>query len=333
LRINRDVRARVRGSNAEDDITIGLVNIMPAMAMRRTERQFTFLLNLASPRHKIHLKFFTILDLYPENIATFHLDHDYEDIAVLWNSKLDGLIITGTEPQAASMVDEACWPMLAKLVDWTSENTISTIWSCFAAHAAVFRMDGIRRQPFAAKLSGVFECMKVAEHKIVATAPARWLVPHSRYNTLNEEELCESGYRVLSRSPRVGADMFVKQFENSQFVFFQGHPEYDADTLYGEYCRDIKRYLNGHRTTYPNKPEGYLDGDTIAAFAELQVKAHLPAKLTHLADLNGLAIETLKHPWQEPARQLYAGWLSSIRTQRNKTHEHSYIPYIQQTGE
>ena len=171
LLINRSVRADLLNSNAgrgtrgslDNDITIGLVNIMPPAAMHKTERQFSNLLNLAGQRHKIRLKFFAVLDRCPENVATSQIVHGYEDISKLWDSELNGLIVTGTEPKTASMADEEIWPVLAKLVDWASENTISSIWSCFAAHAAVFRLNGIQREPFAEKLSGIFECMKTTK--------------------------------------------------------------------------------------------------------------------------------------------------------------------------
>ena len=70
----------------------------------------------------------------------------------------------------------------------------------------------------------------------------RWSVPHSRYNELPEEALISRGYRVLSRSSQTGADLFVGN-RDSLDVFFQGHPEYEPDTLLREYRRDVGRFL------------------------------------------------------------------------------------------
>ena len=53
----------------------------------------------------------------------------------------------------------------------------------------------------------------------------------------------------------------MKQRE-SLFVFFQGHPEYDAVTLLLEYRRDVGRYLRRERDTYPPMPQGYFDEET-----------------------------------------------------------------------
>ena len=65
----------------------------------------------------------------------------------------------------------------------------------------------------------MFDCMKVTDHGILDGAPSRWRVPHSRYNDLPEDALASSGYRILSRLPDTGADMFVKQGRPYSFFF------------------------------------------------------------------------------------------------------------------
>ena len=68
------------------------------------------------------------------------------------------------------------------------------------------------------------------------------------------------GYRLLTRSAAAGADAFVREEQGgSLFVFFQGHPEYETDTLAREYRRDVGRFLRGEREHYPAAPEGYFN--------------------------------------------------------------------------
>src|SRR2546429_6417390 len=69
-------------------------------------------------------------------------------------------------------------------------------------------------------------------------------------------------YTTLFRS----VDMFVKEL-NSLFVFFQGHPEYEATTLLLEYRRDIKRFLRRER----ERSEEHT--------SELQSRLHLVCRL------------------------------------------------------
>ena len=73
-------------------------------------------------------------------------------------------------------------------------------------------------------------------------------IPHSRGNDLAERDLKAAGYRILTRAPVAGVDMFARQ-EGSFHLFFQGHPEYEPATLLREYRRDIGRFLRGERDT------------------------------------------------------------------------------------
>ena len=66
--------------------------------------------------------------------------------------------------------------------------------------------------------------------------------PHSRFNALAECDLEAKGYVTLTRSRDAGPDVFIKD-EDLLEVFWQGHPEYDRDTLAREFRRDVLRYL------------------------------------------------------------------------------------------
>lgn len=77
---------------------------------------------------------------------------------------------------------------------------------------------------------------------------------------------------MILRSDVTGVDAFVRQ-RKSLVVFFQGHPEYEADALLLEYRRDVKRFLRRQRETYPPMPQGYFDPDTAAALAALRQRA------------------------------------------------------------
>ena len=67
-------------------------------------------------------------------------------------------------------------------------------------------------------------------------------IAHSRINALRKGDLAARGYQLLTESQEAGVDIFAKQLR-SHFIFFQGHPEYEALSLQREYLRDITRYL------------------------------------------------------------------------------------------
>ena len=82
-----------------------------------------------------------------------------------------------------------------------------------------------------------------------------------------------NGYQVLTRSPAAGVDTFVRQDASSLFLFFQGHPEYDAGALLSEFRRDVGRFLKGERDRYPAMPQHYFDAATEAALAAFRQRA------------------------------------------------------------
>jgi homoserine O-succinyltransferase/O-acetyltransferase len=303
----------------DEAIVIWLVNNMPDAALRTTERQFRELLSAASQNHAVRLRFLSLPEVPRAAAGRAHIDQNYEDIGELWSSRVDGLIVTGTEPRAPELADEPYWSALTRLIDWAEDRAVSTIWSCLAAHAAVLHLDGIRRQALDEKLSGVFDCARAADHTIMEGAPSQWRVPHSRYNGLAEESLISCGYSVLSRSPEAGADMFIKE-RKSLSIFFQGHPEYDRGALLREYRRDVGRFLAGERASYPEMPRGYFDEDTAASFAAFREGALRNPSIELLSSFPAAAAEEkLVHAWHDPAVRLYANWFSYLAERRSRS--------------
>lgn len=303
-------------TGAETPLVIGIVNNMPDTALRATERQFRALLGAAACGQPLRIRLFHAPGVPRGQACRTYLSLAYESTDQLWDCQLDGLIVTGAEPRARLLQDEPYWPALAKLTDWAEEHTASTIWSCLAAQAAVLRADGIVRRPFGWKLSGVYACTKAAEHPLTAGMPPNWRGPQTRYNDLPEAELAASGYRILSRLPDAGADMFIRE-GRSLFWFMQGHPEYDAEALFREYRRDINRFLTGERDRYPDPMHGYFDGPAEAALEALRKQAlrtRDPALLDRLPE--ALAGWTAPYDWHEPVIQLYTNWLLHLAQRR-----------------
>jgi homoserine O-succinyltransferase/O-acetyltransferase len=304
--------ADLRGTNC---LTIGLMNNMPDAALEATERQFIELLRGASRGTVICVRLFSIPGLPRSEQARLELPNRYRDIAELWDTTLDGLIITGTEPQAVNLQDEPYWSDLARLIDWARANTSSTIFSCLAAHAAVQHLHGIERRPLDEKLCGVFDCTPAAEHSLLAGVAAPTRVPHSRYNDLAEPVLRACGYRILSRSPAAGVDAFVDDRErSSQFVFFQGHPEYATDSLLREYRRDIGRYLRSQRDQYPVMPHAYFGGTSASLATAFQARATTKRDPALIADFPLSALQAdVENTWQAGARGLYENWVNHLK--------------------
>ena len=278
-----------RQSAADATLTIGLVNNMPDAALQATERQFTQLLKAAAGNNRIHLHCFSLPSMQRSQTTQRLIDSQYSDIADLGRLHIDGLIVTGAEPKAADLPEEPFWQDLVAIIDWAKTNTRSTIWSCLAAHAAVLHLDGIERRRLEAKCSGVFDCAKVSDHWLTQDVSSPLKIAHSRLNALQEDDLAARGYQLLTRSKEAGVDIFARQL-GSQFIFFQGHPEYDALSLQREYLRDITRFIARERDSYPAFPAGYFDTETEIRLAGFQKRASAERKLPLSVQLPDLAL-------------------------------------------
>jgi homoserine O-succinyltransferase len=289
------------------ELVVGLVNNMAPAAMKAAEAGFRAALARSPRGWTLRLRVFSATPA-----------GEQEDLSALWGARLDGLIVTGTEPKSRLMAAEPGWPLLSRLVDWAAENTISTIWSCMAAHAAVYRLDGLERCRLPEKLSGLFECRKAGAHPLLAGAPARWLVPHSRHNGLDPAALAELGYQILSEGPQTGPDLFARRVEDSLFVMAQGHLEYGPESLPKEYRRDIRRFLAGESDIYPAIPAGCFDEAQAAAFEALKQRAMTHRGPDLLSDVDAAFGQTPSFPWQGQAVRFHGNWLSLLANARTR---------------
>ena len=299
---------RDRGKRLE----IGLVNNMPDAALLSTERQFSSLLEAACGRADVALHLYAMRDVPRSDEARGAMARTYQDVSRLRGRRLDALIVTGAEPVAPALAKEPYWRALCELIDWADANTVTTILSCLAAHVGVQHFDGIKRQPLPAKCSGLFAFETLARHKLVSDMASGVLTPHSRRNGLNGQELADKGYQALTGDAEIGVDIFIKQ-KQSLFVFLQGHPEYEDDSLAREYRRDMNRFLRREQETLPGIPADYFPEHVeraLAVFAERARLERRPELMTAFPDAG--AFGPGNAPWRQSAVQFYRNWLDVI---------------------
>ena len=298
-------------------VHIGLINNMPDGALEATERQFLALLGAAAGGMLVRVSFYALPNVPRNDWGRHRVKHFYSGVESLYKGQLDGLIVTGREPRTPNLKEEPYWGDLTRVLEWAENNTYSTVWSCLAAHAALLHMNGIARRKSAVKRCGVFDCFRLSDHPLMAGLPSRFKVPHSRWNDVAEDDLAACGYNVLSQVQDAGADTIVKQQRNSLFVFLQGHPEYESDTLLHEYSRDVKRYATGQSESYPSMPHGYFDEFTRGALTALEEKATSGCRNDLLAGLAAaLEGKTIAPTWRPAAERLYGNWLWYVNAQK-----------------
>ncbi|WP_051133953.1 homoserine O-succinyltransferase [Methylocystis sp. ATCC 49242] len=306
---------------SDDVIEVALVNNMPDQALPATQRQFSSLVQLGARGRRVQWRCYALPGVERSETARRYLERSHEDIGALYRRGAHALIVTGAEPRAARLDEEPYWPDLQCLVDWARENTLSTIWSCLAAHAAVLHLDGIERRRASKKISGVYTFKTTAQDWIHDPGAPEITVAHSRYNDVVREELEDRGYHIASHSEEVGVDVFWRR-EPSLFLFLQGHPEYDADTLLKEYRRDVLRFLSGRRDDYPCEPENFFAPETSEKLSALRaavmngLEDDAEKRLTQI-----LSMEKCRAAWSDDATRLYRRWLKAVARQMETRRE------------
>jgi homoserine O-succinyltransferase len=289
---------------------------MPDGALEATERQFLSLLDAASGDTRVCVSLYSMPTVPRGALGEHRIRNFYSSVEELLHRQVDGLIVTGREPLATDLADEPYWDSFVQTLEWARENTFSTIWSCLAAHAAVLHMDGVQRERSNEKHCGILDCARISDHPITTDLPPQFRLPHSRWNGVPETELTNRGYQVLTRAGVAGVDSFVKQ-GSSLFLFFQGHLEYEPNTLLLEYRRDVDRFLRGQSTKYPLIPTGYFNSESAKELSEIQAGRSTRSNEETLARLDAvLSAAAPTNGWHTAAATIYRNWLNYIASQK-----------------
>lgn len=296
-------------------LRVGLVNNMPDGALEATETQFTRLLQAAAGPFPVQLRFYYLPEIARGAPARDRIERNYWPIQALEQQPPAALIVTGMEPGGGALTAEPYWESFVKLLQWADAHTVSSVWSCLAAHAAAQCLHGVQRRRRAEKLSGVFDHQLRPGHALLAGVSEPFRLPHSRWNDLPVEELQAAGYTILSSSATTGADTFVEQ-RRSLFVCFQGHPEYEETSLLKEYRRDVGRFLRGQQANYPAQPQNYFSPAVGAALDAFRERALAAPREELLAEFPAIEAGGVRNTWQAPAALIYRNWLAHVAQAR-----------------
>ena len=290
-------------------LRVGLVNNMPDRVLATTERQFHDIIQTAFPDRQVDLQLFQIAGIkrHPEVLEA--MASRYRPAEAIADAGLSALVVTGAKAGDGPLKHSPSWPGFARLVDLTQSLQLSTLWSCLAAHAAIERLDGIERRALGDKCSGFYTCSPRRSHPLLQGVEREWRIPHSRYNGVSSDELSASGYEILTCSD-VGPDVFVKQGP-PLYVFCQGHPEYDRDSLLQEYKRDVRAYAHGVRAHAPTPPASPLDAEMERSFARL-TEAAAARQSPEDPPTAELALAERPPEWRPFTVGLYRNWIRAV---------------------
>jgi len=308
------IRAADAPGSSLPALHIGLLNLMPDAALRATERQFLRLIDAYGTDADLYVYPFALAAENRGEVARDHIEAYYSNFESLQEQGLDALIITGANPVAADISTEEFWNPLISIIDWARSGVQSVLCSCLATHAVLRRYHQVERVELPHRRWGVYaHQVLVDDHPLLAGLAAPVYAPHSHRYDISRTAMEVAGLTVLVESQESGVHMAVSA-DQLQFVFFQGHPEYDAVSLLKEFRREVQEYLAGNRSVYPPYPEHYfdraarerLDADqrqvTESDFAQRTIPAFPEAALA------GGRVNT----WGEAGRVIYRNWLTQV---------------------
>jgi homoserine O-succinyltransferase len=305
------------------ELHIGFLNMMPDAALRATERQFIRLVGSCNRIAQFFVYPFSLPRLERSAETRAYIDEHYSRFDELAEQGLDALIVTGANVANPNLEDEAFWNPLVDVMSWAEENVASTLCSCLATHALLKHRHGIERQPLPGKRWGVYSHRLLHDtHPLVREINTRFDVPHSRFNDISRAQFESAGLSVLAESEEGGVHLAVSP-DLARVVYFQGHPEYDRNSLLKEYKREVLRYLSGEREDRPPLPEHYVPEAAVEALERAwREPALLPIQLEDLLEPH------LDNTWGDTAKAVFNNWLGMVYQTTNLDRRKQFMPGV-----
>jgi homoserine O-succinyltransferase len=216
---------------------VAILNLMP----NKIETEVQILRMLSNTPLQINIEFIRIHKNISKNTPEEHLENFYHLFDDIKHKQYDGLIITGAPLALLDYSQVKFWDKICEVFDWAEKNVTSTMFSCWAAHAALYHHYGINRHLRKEKLSGVFKHKSLDDKEPLTRGfDENFNVPHSRYGYIDKSDYESlSDIQILAESSDAG--VYLAASKNKQQVYLTGHPEYDASTLHEEYLRDSSK--------------------------------------------------------------------------------------------
>jgi len=307
------------------EIHIGLLNMMPDAALEATERQFFRLISESNQIAQFHVHPFTLPQLVRGEKAAAHVKQHYETFESIREEGLDALIITGANVTHPNLADEAFWEPLIEVIDWGYNNVTSILCSCLATHAVMEFRYQQKRVRLPKKRWGVFSHEVIdRHHPLVNGINTQFDVPHSRFNEISHRQFDDAGLRVLVESKTAGVHLAVSE-DLFRIVFFQGHPEYDINSLLKEYKREVLLFIGKQRDAYPPFPENYFSPQVQAILIEYQENLQESiANNVSAPDFPEALVHSLLHnTWHDSAEAVINNWIGHVyQTTNNDRKKH-----------
>ena len=232
-------------------LKIVIVNLMPT----KIETETQLLRLLGNSPLQVDVELLQMATHVSKNVSSEHLTAFYKTFDDIKNQYYDGMIITGAPVELLEYEEVDYWEELCQVMDWSKKNVYSTMHICWGAQAAMYHHYGIQKYKLPEKLSGVYtHRVSNIYHPLMRGFDDKILMPHSRYTGVHRSDIQKfDELEILAYSNMAGVSIVANK--NGRQFFVLGHAEYDRNTLYNEYYRDVNKGL------HPQIPYNYFTGN------------------------------------------------------------------------
>ena len=222
-------------------LRVVLLNLMPTKIATETQ----IIRKLSNTPLQVELTLLRMATHEAKNVSDEHLNTFYRTFDEIRDEHFDGMIITGAPVEQLEFEEVDYWPELCTIMDWTRTNVHCVLHICWGAQAGIYHQYGIPKYSLGQKVFGVY-WHKVVEEKLgsplVRGFDDVFAAPHSRYTEVHADDIAaHPALELVATSEEAG--VFIAKSKDSKDFFVFGHPEYDTETLGGEYRRDKDRGL------------------------------------------------------------------------------------------
>ena len=229
-----DVRAETQDIRP---IELAIVNLMPTKI--ETETQLLRLISNSPLQVKVTL---IKTDSYtPTHVSGEHLSRFYKNFDEVRERRFDGLIITGAPVETLEFEEVKYWKELTEIMDWAEKAVTSTLFICWGAQAGLYYHYGIKKHLLPKKLFGIYKNSAVNPYDpLLKGMDDVFNIPMSRHTEIDQAAAqAVPDLEILARGKECGISILKSRDDKK--IFLTGHSEYDRDTLYKEYTRDLDK--------------------------------------------------------------------------------------------
>ncbi|MDR2531360.1 MAG: homoserine O-succinyltransferase [Oscillospiraceae bacterium] len=221
-------------------LEVAIVNLMPT----KIETETQFLRLLSNTPIQVNVTFIRTATHLSKNTPKEHLSMFYTTFEDIKEKYFDALFITGAPVEKLPFEQVTYWEELCKVMQWSKSNAYNTVHICWGAQAGLYYHYGIEKRPLEKKMFGIFpQKVHVDNHPLFKGFDDVFNVPYSIYTENSIEDIKNHPKLTLLASSELSGAYLISDKSGRQ-LFITGHPEYDRETLKGEYVRDVEKGLD-----------------------------------------------------------------------------------------